>query len=320
MIDFKALGAKAAAEGADQTKTTAGGGDYEPPAAGPCRLRFVAYIELGKQKGTFQGKPNVKEKVQLTFELSGPKHQPKVMDDGTKLPHRITITENLSLNEKARFKKLFGVLNYKGDAQHMVQLLGEAYKGVVIHRTFKGKDGKDRTVAELFDKAAGAFTIAPPRYEEVHPEDGPTGNWLPLKVEPAITPLKAFMWQYADKEMWDSIFIEGEYPERKDDAGKVTAPAKSKNVLQNTIKQATNFVGSPIYVALAAAGASLDIPDAEQGMALDEEEEGEDAGKSSAAAGRGTGAPSTGSAPAAGAASPATPQGAAATDALNDIV
>ena len=76
-IDFKALGAKAAAEGADQTKAQAGGGgDYSPPAAGPGLCRFIGYVELGKQKGSFQGKPTIKEKVQLIFELVGKRHPP----------------------------------------------------------------------------------------------------------------------------------------------------------------------------------------------------------------------------------------------------
>jgi hypothetical protein len=65
------------------------------------------------------------------------------------------------------------------------------------------------------------------------------------------------------------LFIEGEYPERKDDKGNVTAPAKSKNVFQNTIKNAVNFRGSPIYTLLAANGQSLDIPQ------IDEQEDDE---------------------------------------------
>lgn len=272
-IDFKALGAIAAAAGADQTKTVTGGGDYQPPAAGPCNLRFVSYIEVGRQKRTFKGAPKVQPEAWLTFELSGPKHQPTVKDDGTKMPHRLTIKLNLSLNEKAGFKKLFNRMNYKGDAQHMVQLLGEAYKGVVIHDEWEGKDKKKRIDAVLKD-AEGMFTIAPPR-APIFDEDGnDTGEFRVVKVDPAITPLKAFLWEHADMEQWNALFIEGEYPERKNDKGEVTAKAKSKNVLQEEIKRAVNFVGSPIYNLLAANGASLDIPDAEH--ADDERETAED--------------------------------------------
>lgn len=259
-IDFKALGAKAAAEGKDMTKAVqGGGGDYEPPAAGPARLRLISYIELGKQKGTFQGKPVVKDKVRLVFELSGPKHPAKVLDDGTKLPHRITIEENLSLNEKANFFKLFTRMNYAGGATHMAQLVGDAYLGTVYHRTYKGRDGKDRIAAGLNNKADG-YSIRPPRFED--PE---TGELRVVNVDPPISQLRCFLWDYADKEQWDSLFIDGEYPERKDDKGVVTAKAKSKNVLQHDVLRAVNFEGSPLHALLAAGGGTIDIPDAEDG-------------------------------------------------------
>ena len=260
---YAALGAKAAAEGKDMTKAqTSGGGDYAPPAAGVCWLRFVAYVELGKQAGSFQGKPTCKDEVQLVFELSGPKHPPTITDSGEKIPHRMTVEMPLSLNEKAHFFKLFNRMNYAGGAQHMVQLLGQAYKGKVVHRTYKGRDGKDRIAAELFDKAVGSYTIEPPRYDVVDAD----GEFVETKVkvvDAPLTPIKAFLWEYSDLADWTNLFIAGEYPERKDDKGVVTAKAKSKNVLQNTIKQAANFRGSPIYNLIAAANGNLDIPDAD---------------------------------------------------------
>lgn len=296
---FAALGALAASHGKDMTKAqTGGGGDYSPPAAGVCWLRFVAYVELGKQAGSFQGKPTCKEEVQLVFELSGPKHPPTITDSGEKIPHRMTINLPLSLNEKAHFFKLFNRMNYAGDAQHMVQLLGRPYKGKIVHRTYKGRDGKDRIAAELFDKAVGSYTIEPPRYDVVDAD----GEFVETKVkvvDAPLTPIKAFLWEYSDLADWTNLFIEGEYPERKDDKGVVTAPAKSKNVLQNKIKHAANFVGSPIYALIAAANGNLDIPDVDvSDDAMDE----------------------TAAAVAKAAAVPVpTPVGAAADDALNGI-
>lgn len=254
-IDFKALGAAAAAAGADQTKSQAGGGgDYEPPAAGPALLRFVGYVEIGKQKGTFQGKPTVKEKVQLVFELVGKRHPPAETKDGVKIPQRITVEESYSLNEKAHFFKLFQRMNYRQDAQHIAQLLGEGFKGEIIHDTWKDKTGKDRITATL--KGPAGYTIAPPRKED---EDSETG-WVDVAVPPALSAIRCFLWQHADLAQWASIYIEGEYPERKNDKGEVVAPARSKNVFQDKIKGAVNFQGSPIYVLLAANGQSLDIP------------------------------------------------------------
>ena len=261
---INALAAKAVEKGVDMTKATVfTGGDYEPPVEGPTRLRFVGYVEIGKQKTTFQGVTKFKDQAILTFELSGPKHPPVVSEDGTKNPIRISITETISLNDKANFFKLFQRMNYAGKAQHIAQLLGEAYKGKVIHRKYKRADGTEGTSAELKSKDTG-YTIEPPRYEVVTEEDGPTGEFKPLKVDPPLTTLKCFLWAHADMDQWASIFIDGTYAERKDEkTGAVTAPAKSKNTIQNKIKLASNFGGSPIHQLLVAGGLPLDLPDAE---------------------------------------------------------
>ena len=249
-IDFKALGAKAAAEGADQTKSVAGGGDYAPPAAGPGLARLVGYIELGKQKGTFKGAPVIKEKVMLIFELTGKRHA----TGDTEQPHRVTITETYSLNEKANYYKLFQRMNYRQDAQHMVQLLGEGFKVEVIHDEWTDRQNKKRI--DVTFKGPGGYTIAPPRKED---EDSETG-WVDVAVPPARSTLRCFLWEQADLQQWASLFIEGEYPERKDDKGVVTAPAKSKNVLQHKVMGAVNFNGSPIHTLLLANGTKLDLP------------------------------------------------------------
>lgn len=317
---FKALGAKAAAEGADQTKTVSGG-ERTVLAAGPCRLRFVSYVEMGKHSKQYAGSPaKIQNEVRLGFEISGPKHPPKVDESGNKTPNIIYLEENLSLNEKARFKKLFGVMNYAGSAQHMVQLLGEAYKGTIVHRKY-AKRGEDKSKpeswtgieAELFNKATGAFTIEAPRYEVVNPDDheepGPTGEYKVLQVAAPLSPLVAFLWQYADKEQWDSLYIDGTWPERKNDKGEVTMKAASKNVVQIRIKQAVNFAGSPIYNVLAEAGANLDIPDAEAGRDPDAPEDMTDEEVEAAHA-----------IAKAKAASKPVPTGAAADDALNGVV
>lgn len=261
-IDFKALGAKAAAEGANQTVAKSGGGDYEPPAAGPGLARFVGYVEIGKQKGTFKGAPTIKEKVMLIFELVGKRHA--VADD--QQPHRVTITESYSLNEKANFFKLFQRMNYKQEAQHICQLLGEGFKVEVIHDKWTGKDGKERT--DVTFKGPGGYTIAPPRKED---EDSETG-WVDVAVPAARSAIRCFLWEQADMQQWASLYIDGEYPERKNDKGEVIAPAKSKNVLQHKVMSAVNFNGSPIHTLLLANGAKLDLPN----VGEDPDERGEE--------------------------------------------
>jgi hypothetical protein len=242
-FDLQSAVAAAAEQSADMNVAQkGGGGDYVPPAEGRCGLRFVGYIEIGKQEGTYQGKPKVSDKAFLTFELSGPKWEPKVLDSGEKLPHRITIELNKSLNEKAGYYKLFKAMNWEGKAKIMAQLLGQDFIGRVVHRAYKTKFGKEGVAAELFDKVAGVYTIGAPFVEDMD-----TGESKRRNIPPALTELKCFLWDHPSKAMWDSIYIDGEYEERKDEkTGEVTAPAKSKNKYQLAIRAAKNFAGSQI--------------------------------------------------------------------------
>lgn len=261
-MTFKNLAAaidKAVSEGVDQTVAKTGGAGPTPPAAGPCNLRLVGYIEVGKHKKDFKGKPKVEDQVVVTFEVSGRNHPPIETDNGT-FPHLISETLNLSLNEKARFFKLFQILNYQGKAKHMAQLLGASFRGTIIHRTYKKRDGSDGIAAELYDKALGAYTIRAPRVEVVDEDDQPTGEFREVKVAEPLSPLRCFLWNYADMEQWASLFIDGEYEERKNDKGDVIAPARSKNRFQLSIRAAENYKGSPIQQILANGGAELELP------------------------------------------------------------
>jgi hypothetical protein len=273
-MTFKNLSAnidKAITEGADQTVAKTGGGS-EPPAAGACNLRLVGYIETGKHKN-FKGK--VIDTVELIFEVSGKNHPPIETDNGP-VPHRITEKLTLSLNEKARFFKLFSLLNYKGTAKHCASLALEqaAYRGKIVHREYE-VNGQKRIAAELYDKKLGVYTITPPRIEAVDEDGQPTGEYREVKVAPALSQPRIFLWNQADMEQWQSLFIDGQWDERKDDKGNVTAPAKSKNVLQLKITSALNYKGSPIQKLLANGGAELELP--ADGV-VDDEPSGEDDG------------------------------------------
>lgn len=279
MVDFTKLSALAAAAASvkDQTKAQAGGGDYVPPAEGACKLRLISYIELGKHIETFKGQKKVREKVRIEFEVSGPNHPPRIDDDGKKHPIIIVLEDTLSLNERARFFKLFTRLNYAGKAVHCAQLVAgdeslglapmQPYKGKIMHRKYKRTDGSEGVAVELWDKTNALYNIEPPRIPERDAEGLETGGFTIMNVEAALSAPRIFLWDFADLDQWASIFIEGEYPERKNDAGVVTHAAKSKNVIQNKIKLASNFIGSPIHTALLAQGQTIDIPDAEAGRA-----------------------------------------------------
>ena len=209
---------------------------YTPPAAGIARARLVGYFELGTHEEEFEGKKRDREKVDLIFELSGPNHEPRKLDDGTLVPIRVTVQETVGLDPSSSFFKLFGAMNYAGKATHMAQLLGEAYIVEVFHR--KSKDGK-KVYANL--KGPGGYNV---RGTTV--PDPASGKPIVIEVQPAMTELKAFIWDIADKEMWDSIYIPGEWEERKDEQGKVISASRSKNVLQQKIMEAKNWKTHPL--------------------------------------------------------------------------
>jgi hypothetical protein len=250
-FDYLAAINEAANQGPDMREAVqGGGGDYEPPAAGGCRLRFVGYCELGIHEETTKDGVKKREKVWLSFELSGPKHTV----EGEAQPHVISWVENLSLNEKANFFKLFKRMNYDGTAKHMAQLLGKEFLGTVVHKVV-GEGADKRTYANLRDESG--YTIRPPFVEDI--ESGETKR---VTVIEARTPIKVFLWNFATKPMWDALFIDGRYPDKKNDAGEIIKEGASKNYHQNRIKAALNFAGSPV-AALIGAGGEPDLPGAE---------------------------------------------------------
>lgn len=254
--DVQAAIAAEVATGPDMTKAVSGGA-REIAKAGPTRLRFVGYIEIGKHQGKGKAAAKQQDKVQLVFELSGKNHPPREFD-GKKFPQTIVITETKSLNEKANFFKLFSKMNWAGKATHMAQLLAEdsnSFIGEVSHYTFKGSTGEDVTIAQL--RADGAYNINKPF--RTNDED----ETVAVKVDPALTPVRFFAWNTATKEQWDSLFIDGEYEATEGKDGQPGRPAKSKNVIQNTIKMALNFKGSKIEEVLKTNGVALDVPDAD---------------------------------------------------------
>lgn len=250
IFDVQAAIAQAAAQTPDMKEAQKGGG-YTPPAEGACFVTLVGYIELGIQHVPASKTDPVKfpahdeEQVQLVFELAGKGHEPKEVD-GKKIPERLSVTLKKSLNEKAWFYKIFNTLNYDKQATHFAQLLGKHFRAKVVH-----SGSKDKIFAGFKESAAngGGYTFAPPTYNPVDPETLVPDVTI-TKIFPApevLTPLKLFLWDFPSKEMWASLYIEGKYEERKDEkTGKVISPARSKNVLQEKIKGAKNFAGSPL--------------------------------------------------------------------------
>lgn len=259
MSDFlKNLKTAADSTGANQAEVKSGDFAKTVYPEGMVRLRFVSYVELGKHEKTWKGVKKTPNIARLGFEVSGPRHPPIVGNDGIPRPLIVYLEETLSQGPNANFVKLFSLLNHARAASHAVYLLGEAYVGQLIHRKFKRKDDPvdpgSWTGLDYKLRDETGYTIRAP-----FKEDMDTGEMVPVQVGPALTPLSAFLWDAPSQEQWDSIFVPGEFPERKNAAGVVTAQARSKNVTQERIMRAVNFKGSPIYALLMKAGVNLDL-------------------------------------------------------------
>lgn len=248
----------AAAKSADLTKPTTGGGggEYTPPKEGPTRLRFIGYVELGEHPGSAKF-PKPRARAKFIFELSGRNHPPIENDDGEKFPIRMDFELPISNHENSNYVALFNRMNHKKDATTFPELLGGGYLGRVYHN----KSG-ERTYANLND------------YKEPHDINPPfvldpeTDDYREVKIDEPLSELRLFLWDFPSKPMWDSIYIDGEWPERKDADGKVIAPARSKNVFQNKIREALNFEGSLVQEIADTGGLELGEDD---GLEPDEE-------------------------------------------------
>ena len=268
-FDFTSIADEVAAVQADANVAKAGGGNYTPPPKGLARLRFIGYIELGKHVKKVKGKPDKNEdQAWLIFELGGKGYEPKVLDDGTKIPFRITVKLNKSLNEKATYYKLFKRMNYEQKATHFIQLLGQGYLGNVGHFELPSKEaGGQPTIIANFRDDAGNLTIRPPHIEAMDEE---TGDVVvkPIPVAPAVSEQRCLVWNAKPEhlgKMWASLYI----PEAEASEGDEGKEQRSRNVYQNTIKSALNFEGSPIHQYLQSAGVDLGIPEPDKGQASD---------------------------------------------------
>ena len=244
MAANKFAAAVAAASEQENFNEAQAGGEYTPLPEGPCRLRFVEYIEYGEHESEWQGKKRNKDIVRFAFEVTGPKITPR--EDGQ--PNIIHFTLNKSLSEKSTFYKLFRKMNYDGSHKVFASMLGAAFRGQIYHNTV-GEGDKKRTYAGLRD-ADGGFSISPPYYDD--PE---TGERKMLAVPEPKAELRLFLWALADKEQWDSLFIDGEWEASAD------RPARSKNIHQEKIRGAVNWVGSPMQELLFG---DVDVGDVEK--------------------------------------------------------
>lgn len=257
----------AAAKLADQTENKGGNFEYTPPAAGPCIARFVSYVEIGNHpQKEFQGKakPPAPEAI-IQFELLGKKHAKEIetQDETGQTVKRIVypvITERVAIKSgpRAGFYKLLSAMDYGRGNTHMAFMLGEAFILTIIHKEVE-KDGKKHVYANIKDDSGNWKVSAPVRVNE-------EGETEPLKAPAATVAERLLLWDAPSIEQWNSIHIPGTH-QRKE--GEV-----SKNWLQNTIKSALNWEGSPVQ-NLVLASIDGDLPEVstdpdEQALDLDD--------------------------------------------------
>lgn len=213
---------------------------YEIPPAGPTPARFIGYIEVGKQPQEYQGEAkNPALEAIMFFELNGPKHKRTVVVDGVEqtFTNRIKVSEVVSVNSKANFKKLFNAMRYdRENITHMAQMLGEPFLVTVVHNT-SGEGDKKKTFANMKD--ANGWKIGPPVF--IDPMDPDRKRAIPvpeMSQEPML-----LLWDNPNKMMWDSIFIDGTRTVKDKDGEEREV---SKNWIQELCLKATDFDTSPL--------------------------------------------------------------------------
>lgn len=239
----------------DMTDVKVGGESRGLLPTGTAYVRPCMYIEYGSHVQTFNGQPKPAAPIfKLGFRIVGGgglniegKPEKYVLEEG-KFPLITTFDTTLGFFEKSKSIQYFNALNRVGNkATHFVQKIAEQCIYALPIGVKKNKQGKD---VQDIDFTNLQVALNQETFEQR------TGD-------PALSDehIQVFLWDTPTIEMWDSIFIEGEFPAQKDDSGKITKPARSRNLHQEKCLSALNFEGSPLQVLLQEKGKSYTIPE-----------------------------------------------------------
>jgi hypothetical protein len=271
-FDLNAIIDQAANESEDLSEASKGGGGATPPAAGTCIGTLVGYIELGlRVKKGYKGAADKKvRKARWIIELAGGTNPHTKSEDGTTtFAKRITVhtwlpEKGKKPSDKSGFYKLFSAINHAKDPAIKIpaQCLGKHFKVIVSQEKFTNESG-DEIVYGSIGNAQDGFRISPARVDITDPvTDMPTGEFRIINAPEVVSSQRCFLWDYATPQMWDSLFIDGEYEAVEAADGKAARPAKSKNVIQEEIKQALDWKGSKMQ-SLLGDGGELDTGELE---------------------------------------------------------
>ena len=212
----------------------------EPPREGIALFRMCSVLEMGVVESEWAGKKKQNRRVIVEFELVHPDHMVKDDEGKFKYYPKCRLYLNKSGFDKSKYMKLFNKLNYDGSVHvepngipPMSRFLGKGFLGYVHH-----KQSGERTFVNM--EKDGEYTIGAPRTSETDDMGMPTGRYRNVSVPAMEAPMKLFLWEPEGitdaeyREMWDSIYIEGEYD------------GKSKNWIQDAIMSEDNiaFPGS----------------------------------------------------------------------------
>lgn len=243
----------------DMTAVKTGGGGRGLLPKGTALVRLCSYIEFGSHIQTFAGQAKPAAPIfKLGFMIVG---GVGLKEDGTpekyvleegKFPMISTFDTTMSLHEKAKAVKYFNALNRVGNkATHFVQKIQEQclYALPIGHKIATGGRNAGKTVQDI-DFAALQVALD---QETGLPRTAPE-----LKEEH----IQVFLWNQPSEAMWNSIYIEGEWDEVKDEkTGEVKYPKRSKNFLQEKCLAAVDFEGSALQVLLSELGTEYTMPE-----------------------------------------------------------
>ena len=106
--------------------TDTGGGDFEQPPAGTHIARCIKMIDIGTQRGEYQGKANSKRQVIIGFELPL-----ELLTEGDYAGKPVTVSRfyTASLSEKSNLRK--DLANWRGRDFTQQELLGFDSKNIL---------------------------------------------------------------------------------------------------------------------------------------------------------------------------------------------
>ena len=237
--------AKAANAIADQTEAQKGFVRKVTPE-GTTTARLISYVEIGKQpQRAFQGEAKADAlEARLTFELNGQAYMRDVSKEGEPakmVPTLYTETITISMNEKAKFFKLFIKMRGAQKVTHMAELVGQGFIVTIKHK--KSQDGK-KTYANIYNPVDG-WRVSPPVETSAA-----TGLTTEVPVPECDGDIQVLLQAAPSIEQWNSIFIDGE---REIKNGDVTTKV-SKNFVQFKCLAASDFKGSALEALLKAEG------------------------------------------------------------------